>query len=43
GKYRTLEVPELRKKLWLADARQKGRIHVVRQFEAKQNDSKTKD
>ncbi len=36
GKYQALEVPELRKKLWLVDARQKGRVHVLRQFEAKQ-------
>lgn len=36
GIYRSLETPEVRKKLWLADARQKGRIHVWRQFEAKQ-------
>ena len=42
GKYRALEVPGIRKKLWLADARQKGRIHVVRQFEAKQSSRTTK-
>ncbi len=36
GKYRSLEVPDVRKKLWLADARQKGRIKVWEQFEAKQ-------
>jgi len=36
GKYRSLEVSDVRKKLWLADARQKGRIKVWEQFEAKQ-------
>ncbi len=36
GVYRPLEHPDARKKLWLADARQKGRIHVWKQFEAKQ-------
>ncbi|WP_300517415.1 thermonuclease family protein [Aliiroseovarius sp.] len=36
GKYSHLEVTEARKKMWLADARQKGRIHVWDQFEAKQ-------
>ena len=36
GKYRSLEVPDVRKKLWLADARQKVRIKVWEQFEAKQ-------
>lgn len=35
GIYRSLEMPEVRKKLWLADARQNGRMHVWRQFEAK--------
>lgn len=33
GKYRSLEPPGIRKKLWLADARQKGRRHAWRQFE----------
>lgn len=37
GEYRSLEVPGVRKKLWLADARQKGRMHVWKQFEAKKN------
>ena len=37
GEYRALEVFDARKKLWLADARQKGRMHVWEQFEAKQN------
>lgn len=35
GIYRTLEVPGARKKMWLADARQKGRMHVWEQFEAR--------
>ncbi|RKF17207.1 nuclease [Roseovarius spongiae] len=35
GKYRPLELPDARKKLWLADARQKGRMHVWEHFEAK--------
>ncbi|WP_417685369.1 thermonuclease family protein [Roseibium sp.] len=43
GRYRTLEVPGARKKLWLADARQKGRIHVWEQFEAKRNPAETDD
>jgi endonuclease YncB( thermonuclease family) len=33
GKYRSLETSEARKKLWLADARQKGRMKVWKQFE----------
>lgn len=37
GKYRSLEVSGVRKKLWLPDARQKGRMHVWEQFEAKKN------
>lgn len=36
GKYRSLEVEGVRKKLWLADARQKGRMHVWEKYEAKQ-------
>lgn len=28
GEFRSLETPDARKKLWLADARQKGRMHV---------------
>lgn len=35
GIYRSLELPDARKKLWLADARQNGRMHVWKQFEAK--------
>lgn len=33
GQYSTLEVENARKKMWLADARQKGRIHVWEQYE----------
>jgi micrococcal nuclease len=36
GKYRSMETPDARKKLWLADARQKGRMEVWRQYEAEQ-------
>jgi endonuclease YncB( thermonuclease family) len=36
GAYRALEVADARKKMWLADARQKGRMHVWQQFEARQ-------
>jgi len=36
GIYRDLEVPDARRKMWLADARQKGRMHVWAQFDAKQ-------
>lgn len=36
GKYEKLETPDARRKLWLADARQKGRMHVWEKFEAKQ-------
>ena len=35
GKYRAIETPDARKKLFLADARQKGRMHVWEKFEAK--------
>lgn len=35
GKYSSMEVPGVRKKLWLADARQKGRVHVWEQFDAR--------
>lgn len=34
GIYRSMEVPDARKKMWLADARQKGRMHVWEKFEA---------
>lgn len=36
GRYFPLEVKDVRKKLWLADARQKGRMHVWEKFEAQQ-------
>lgn len=35
GKYTSMEQPGVRKKLWLADARQKGRMHVWEKFAAK--------
>ena len=35
GIYRQMEVPDARRKLWLADARQKGRMDVWAKFEAK--------
>lgn len=37
GVYRALEVPDARKKMWLADARQKGRMHVWAQYEARRS------
>ncbi len=37
GIYGGMEVSGVRKKLWLADARQKGRMHVWEQFDARQN------
>lgn len=36
GVYRKFEVPDARKKMWLADARQKGRMHVWEKYEAQQ-------
>lgn len=36
GKYRHMETPDARKKLFLADARQKGRMHVWAAFESRQ-------
>lgn len=36
GKYRALEAPDARKKMWLADARQKGRMHVWEKYDARQ-------
>lgn len=36
GHYRPMELPDVRKKLWLADARQKGRLDIWERFEAKQ-------
>lgn len=35
GIYRSLEVENARKKMWLADARQKGRMHVWEQYYAR--------
>lgn len=36
GRYRHLEVNDARRKMWLADARQKGRMHVWAQFDARE-------
>lgn len=36
GRYRAFETSDARKKMWLADARQKGRMHVWEKFEARQ-------
>ncbi len=36
GVYRKFETPDARKKMWLADARQKGRMHVWEKYEAQQ-------
>lgn len=36
GVYASLEVKDVRKKLWLADARQKGRMYVWEKYEANQ-------
>ena len=33
GKYRSMKTSDARKKLWLADARQKGRMHVWESFD----------
>lgn len=35
GKYKHLEVAGIRKKLWLAEARQKGSMHVWKKFDAR--------
>ncbi len=40
GKYSHLEVTDARKKMWLADARQKGRMHVWEKFEAKKRNQR---
>lgn len=37
GFYRDMELPDVRRKLWLTDARQKGRMHILEQFEARQS------
>lgn len=39
GAYRDLETDDARKKLFLADARQKGRMHIWEKFESKQQKS----
>ena len=36
GKYQSLETPDARKQLFLADARQKGRMHVWKNYEERQ-------
>jgi len=36
GRYRELEVPDARKKMWLAAARQRGHMHVWAKFDAQQ-------
>jgi len=43
GRYRPLETPDARKKLWLADARQKGRMHVWHHYEARQKAQSARD
>lgn len=40
GAYKPFETADARKKLWLADARQKGKIHVWKQFDAKQRNAR---
>ncbi|KJZ20956.1 nuclease [Loktanella sp. S4079] len=37
GKYSEMETPDARKKLFLADARQKGRMFIWDKFEARQS------
>lgn len=41
GKYSHLEVEGIRKKLWLADARQKGRMHVWEKYDARKKSETT--
>ena len=43
GKYTHLEVAGIRKKLWLADARQKGRMHIWEKFDARNKDDSTEN
>ena len=38
GAYRSLELPDVRKKLWLADARQKGEMWRWEKYEAQQTE-----
>ncbi|APE45495.1 nuclease [Sulfitobacter alexandrii] len=42
GVYSHMETPDARKKFWLADARQKGRMHVWKQFEERSQKSRTR-
>jgi endonuclease YncB( thermonuclease family) len=42
GAYRSLEVYGARKKLWLADARQKGHMNVWERFEARERSRSSK-
>lgn len=39
GAYKALELPDIRRKLFLADARQKGRMDIWRAYEARQASS----
>ncbi|WP_171123516.1 MULTISPECIES: thermonuclease family protein [unclassified Ruegeria] len=43
GKYRSMEMPDARKKLWLANARQNGHMGLWKQYEAKQMARKMND
>lgn len=43
GVYRLLEPAGIRKKLWLADARQKGHLHVWERFEARKGAQSSRD
>lgn len=43
GFYREFETADARKKLWLADARQKGRMHVWEEYEARQNTTNVRE
>lgn len=36
GKYKSLEVENARRKMWLADARRKGHMHLRQRFDAAQ-------
>ncbi len=42
GEYCSLEMPDARKKLWLAAARQRGHMHVWQKFEARRYTRETK-
>ncbi|SNS51900.1 thermonuclease family protein [Antarctobacter heliothermus] len=43
GVYSKFEIPNARKKMWLADARQKGRMHVWEAFENRQAEKGVKN